>query len=154
MQSIDAEGREIGPATVRALNKTAQWLKSEGIKRVSKERKIPRKVIRNKLIVCKASRKRLRSIVKLTSEWVKVAKLGSIKQTKIGAKVGNTIYEGTFKALMRSGQGVFRRRYVTSLPVDEIEVNTHACKIIKELAESKVEKVFEEYFHQQMEQMK
>ncbi|WP_395463434.1 hypothetical protein [Wolbachia endosymbiont of Cantharis cryptica] len=55
---------------------------------------------------------------------------------------------------MKNGHiGIFRRRYTTSLPIDEIKINTHARETMKELAENEVEEVFEKYFQQQMEYM-
>ncbi|MDG7052494.1 MAG: phage tail protein [Wolbachia endosymbiont of Alcedoecus sp.] len=151
MQSIDAERKKTETATIRALNKTAQWLRSEGIKRVSKERKIPRKALKNKIIILKANKKRLWCRVRLISDWIGVVKLGSIKQTARGAKVGSTLYEGAFIAVMKNGHvGIFRRRCMKSLPIDEEKVKSHADEIIKELAENKVEEMFEKYFYQQM----
>jgi hypothetical protein len=50
--------------------------------------------------------------------------------------------------------GIFRRRYMASLSIDEMKVKSRADETIKELAESKVEAVFEKYFHQQMRYIK
>ncbi|MBA8757702.1 phage tail protein [Wolbachia pipientis] len=147
MQSIDAEKAKVEKATVRAL-----WVRSQTVKQVSEEKQIPKKAMRKKLSVDKANRKRLWSIVKLSSQWIGVAKLGSIKQTKIGAKAGNRMYEGAFIATMKNGHiGIFRRRYTTSLPIDEIKINTHARETMKELAENEAERVFEKYFQQQID---
>lgn len=155
IQSIDAERKKVEKATVRALNKTALWVRSQTVKQVSEEKQIPKKAMRKKLSVDKANRKRLWSIVKLSSQWIGVAKLGSIKQTKIGARAGSRMYEGAFIATMKNGHiGIFRRRYMTPLPIDEIKVNTQARKTMKELAENGVERVFEKYFHQQLEYIK
>ncbi|MGL9688733.1 MAG: hypothetical protein ACR5K6_03135 [Wolbachia sp.] len=82
MQSINAERKKTETATIRALNKTAQWLRSEGIKRVSEKRRILRKAFKNKFIIFKADKKHLWSRVRLISDLVGVAKLGSIKQTR------------------------------------------------------------------------
>jgi len=151
MQNIDAERKKTETATIRALNKTAQWLKSEGIKRASEETKIPRKAFKNKFFILKANKKRLWCRVRLISDRIGVAKLGSIKQTMRGAKVGSTLYEGAFKAVMKNGHvGIFRRRGMKSLPIDEEKIKSGACEIVKELAESKVEEIFEKYFHQQI----
>lgn len=152
MQSIDAERKKVEKATVRALNKTALWVRSQTVKQVSEEKQIPKKAMRKKLRVDKANRKRLWSIVKLSSQWIGVAKFGSIKQTKIGAKVGSRMYEGAFIATMRNGHiGIFKRRYMTPLPIDEIKVTTQARETIKELAENEAERVFKKYFQQQID---
>ncbi|KDB19887.1 phage tail protein [Wolbachia endosymbiont of Glossina morsitans morsitans] len=127
-------------ATARALNKTALWVRSETVKQVSEEKQIPKKAMRKNVSVDKANRKRLWSIIKLSSQWIGVAKLvvlGSIKQTKIRAKAG------AFIATMKNVHiGIFRRRYTTSLPIDEIKINTHARETVKELAENEAERVF------------
>ncbi|NEV49598.1 phage tail protein [Wolbachia pipientis] len=129
--------------------------RSQTVKRVSEEKQIPQKAMRKKLRVDKANRKRLWSVVKLSSRLIGVAKLGRIKQTKIGAKVGSRTYEGAFIAIMKNGHiGIFKRRYTTSLSIDEIKVNTQARKIMKELVDNEVERVFEKYFDQQMSYMK
>ncbi|WP_265026490.1 phage tail protein [Wolbachia endosymbiont (group A) of Bibio marci] len=151
IQSIDAERKKVEKATMRALNKTALWVRSQTVKQVSEEKQIPKKAMRKKLSVDKANRKRLWSVVKLSSQWIGVAKLGSIKQTKIGAKAGNRMYEGAFIAIMKNGHiGIFRRRYTTSLPIDEIKINTHARETMKELVDNEVERVFEKYFDHEL----
>ncbi|WP_265015949.1 MULTISPECIES: phage tail protein [unclassified Wolbachia] len=148
IQSIDAERKKVEKATVRALNKTALWVRSQTVKQVSEEKQIPKKAMRKKLSVDKANRKRLWSVVKLSSQWIGVAKLGSIKQTKIGARAGSRMYEGAFIATMKNGHiGIFRRRYI---PIDEIKVNTQARKTMKELAENEAERVFEKYFDHEL----
>lgn len=155
IESMDAERKKVEKATVRALNKTALWVRSQTVKQVGKEKQTPKKAMRKKLKVDKANRKRLWSVVKLSSQWIGVAKLGSIKQIKMGAKVGSRMYEGAFIATMKNGHiGIFRRRYTTSLPIDEIKINTHARETMKELAENEAERVFEKYFHQQLEYIK
>ncbi len=148
IQSMDAERKKVEKATVRVLNKTALWVRSQTVKQA---KQIPKKAMRKKLSVDKANRKRLWSIVKLSSQWIGVAKLGSIKQTKIGAKVGSRTYEGAFIATMKNGHiGIFKRRYMTPLPIDEIKVNTQARKIMKELVDNEVERVFEKYFDHEL----
>ncbi len=73
----------------------------------------------------------------------------------IGAKVGSRTYEGAFIATMKNGHiGIFKRRYTTSLPIDEIKINTQARETMKELVDNEVERVFEKYFDQQMSYMK
>ncbi|WP_265024623.1 phage tail protein [Wolbachia endosymbiont (group A) of Eupithecia tripunctaria] len=67
IQSIDAERKKVEKATVRALNKTALWVRSQTVKQVSEEKQIPKKAMRKKLSVDKANRKRLWSIIKLRS---------------------------------------------------------------------------------------
>ncbi|MGL9732125.1 MAG: phage tail protein [Wolbachia sp.] len=114
-----------------------------------------KKGIKNKFIILKANKKRLWSRVRLILDLVWVAKLGSIKQTKRGAKVGSTLYEGAFIAVMKNGHvGIFRRRCMKSVPIDEEKVKSHADEIIKALAENKVEEMFEKYFYQQMSYIK
>lgn len=101
--------------------------------------------MRKKLSVDKANRKHLWSIVKLSLQWIGVAKLGNIKQTKIGARVGSRMYEGAFIATMKNSHiGIFKRRYI---PIDEIKINMQAQKIMKELVDNEVERVFEKYFY-------
>ncbi len=56
---------------------------------------------------------------------------------------------------MKNGHiGIFKRRYTTSLPIDEIKINTQARETMKELVDIEVERVFEKYFDQQMSYMK
>ncbi|WP_233640966.1 hypothetical protein [Wolbachia endosymbiont of Drosophila innubila] len=43
IQSIDAERKKVEKATVRALNKTALWVRSQTVKQVSEENKYQKK---------------------------------------------------------------------------------------------------------------
>lgn len=55
---------------------------------------------------------------------------------------------------MKSGHtGIFRRRYGSSLPIDEVvlPLEPEASKIIKELVDYEIEKVFEKYFRREMD---
>lgn len=151
-QSIEAEMKKVESAAMKALNKTARWLRSETIKRVSEEKKMPKRVFKNKFIIHKATRKLLESKVRLKSSLIGVAKLGSIEQTVIGARVGKCIYKGAFIAVMRNGHvGIFRRRGMKSTPIDEEKVDSHADEVLKGLAENEGGEVFEKYFYQEMD---
>ena len=154
IQSVDAKKEKVELATMRALNKTALWVRSQAIKQVSKEKQVPRKLIKTRVGVYKASRKRLRSVVAVDTFVVKAGKLGTMKQTKIGAKAGKHMFKGAFIATMKGGhKGIFTRIGKKSLPIEEEEFDLCDGEIVKRIADNEAERAFEKYFHQQIKYM-
>ncbi|WCR54403.1 MAG: hypothetical protein PG981_001425 [Wolbachia endosymbiont of Ctenocephalides orientis wCori] len=155
--SIDKVAKDINTkvefAAMKALNKTALWLKVQASSEISKEKQIKLSLIRKRLQIIKASRSSMNALVKASLYWVKVGKLGTMKQALIGATAGRRMLQGVFIATIKSGYtGIFRRRYGSSLPIDEVTLplEPEASKIIKELIDYEVEKVFEKIFHREL----
>ncbi len=54
IESVNAKRRKVELATVKALNKTALWLKAQAAKEISEEKKIKLSLIRKRLRIFKA----------------------------------------------------------------------------------------------------
>lgn len=154
VKDINASKTKVESAAMKALNKTALWLKVQASSEISKEKQIKLSAIRKRLRIIKASKSSMNTLVKASLYGIKAGKLGTMKQTLMGASVGRRMFQGAFIATMKSGHtGIFRRRYGSSLPIDEIilPIEPEASKIIKELVTQEVEKVFEKYFRRELD---
>jgi hypothetical protein len=124
IQNIDANKANVELAAVRALNKTALWVKAQAIREISKEKQIQQKLIRKRLKVIKASKSSIRALVTVGLYRTRAARLGTMRQTKIGAKAGKHMFKGAFIATMPTGhKGIFRRKGSTALPIEEVSVD-------------------------------
>ncbi len=154
IQSVNAKKSVVELATMRALNKTAVWVRSQAIKQVSKEKQVPQKLIKTRVGVYKASRRVLKSVISVSSFFVKAGKLGKMKQRKIGAQAGKHMFKGAFVATMKGGhKGIFTRMGRKSLPIEEEEFDLCDWEVVEKIAKSEAERVFEKYFHQQIRYM-
>ena len=63
IHNIDANKAKIELAAVRALNKTALWLKSQAVREISEEKQIRLKVIRKRLRIIKARKSALKVLI-------------------------------------------------------------------------------------------
>ncbi len=120
IQTIDAKKDKVELAVVRALNKTALWVKAQASREISTEKQIKLKLIRNRLQVIKANRNSLKALVRASLYGIKAAKLGSMRQTKTGATVGKYMFHSAFVATMPRGYtSVFKRKGKTALPIQD-----------------------------------
>jgi hypothetical protein len=87
IQNVDATKAKVELATIRALNKTALWIKSQAIREISKEKQIQQKLIRKRLKVIKASKSSIRALVTVGLYRIRAARLGTMKQANICLKV-------------------------------------------------------------------
>ncbi|WP_253302203.1 MULTISPECIES: phage tail protein [unclassified Wolbachia] len=153
MQSIDAERKKVEKATMRALNKTALWLKTQAAKEISEEKKIKLTIMRKRLRIFKARTSRLEVLIRANLYDIKASSMGKMRQTKRGTKIGKHEFIGAFMATMpRGNSGVFRREGRTALPIQEVKLalEPEASKIIKELVNYETEGIFEKYFEREL----
>ncbi|WP_341808891.1 phage tail protein [Wolbachia endosymbiont (group E) of Neria commutata] len=153
VSSIDSQESKVRLAAVRALNKTALWLKSQAAKEISKEKQIKLTVMRKRLRIIKARASTLEVIIKANLYDVKAHLLGNIKQTSTGSKAGKHMFTNAFIATMPKGhRGIFKRKGKTALPIQEVKLplEPEASKIIKELVIHEVEAVFEKFFQREL----
>ncbi|WP_264328461.1 phage tail protein [Wolbachia endosymbiont (group A) of Andrena hattorfiana] len=154
MQSIDAERKKVEKATMRALNKTANWLKSKAAKEISEEKKTKLTIMRKRLRIFKARTSRLEVLIRANLYDMRASFIGSMRQTKRGTKIGKHEFIGAFTATMpRGNSGVFRREGRKALPIQEVklELEPEASKIIKELVNYETEGIFEKCFERELE---
>lgn len=154
VNNIDSQEPKVRLAAVRALNKTALWLKTQAAKEISKERQIKLTVMRKRLRIVKARASTLEVIIKANLYDVKANLLGSMRQTKVGTKAGKHQFIGAFIATMPEGhRGVFKRKGRASLPIQEVKLplEPEASKIIEELVIHEVEEVFEKFLRRELD---
>ncbi len=153
IKDINATEQQIRLAAVRALNKTALWLKSQAAKEISKEKQIKLTVMRKRLRIIKARTSMLEVLIKANLYAVKASSTGKMRQTRTGIKVGKHQFIGAFIATMPDGhRGVFKREGKAALPIKEIKLplEPEALKIISELVNYEVEKVFEKFLQREL----
>lgn len=143
-------------ASLRALNKTALWLRTQSVKQISSNRKLPQKLIRDRLRVLKASRNDLKALVIANVSGIKTTKVGVPKQTARGAKVRNYEFPGAFVATMPGGStGIFKRKGKTRLPIRElyISLEPESSKIIESFLDNRIRQRFEEIFRHELKHL-
>ncbi|UPA54540.1 phage tail protein [Wolbachia pipientis] len=141
IHNIDANKAKIELATVRALNKTALWLKSQAVREISEEKQIRLKVIRKRLRIIKARKSTLKVLIRA---YLYDVRMRNIKQAKI-----RTAFNDAFMATMPRGyRGIFKRVGRTALPIQEVKLplEPEASRIIENLVNYEVERIFEKYF--------
>lgn len=147
----DIRGKEaqIKLVVAKALNKTAIWLKGQAAKEISEEKKIKLTVMRKRLRIFKAKAGRLEVLIRANLYDVRASSIGSMRETKRGTKTGNHEFIGAFTATMPRGyKGAFKREGRAALPIKEVKLplEPEASRIIGNLVNYEVEKVFEKYF--------
>ncbi|MCJ7454636.1 MAG: phage tail protein [Wolbachia endosymbiont of Homalodisca vitripennis] len=149
IHNIDANKAKIELAAVRALNKTALWLKSQAAKEISEEKRIKLSVIRKRLRIFKAKTSRLDVLIRANLYDIRASTIGKIQKTRRGSKVGKHEFIGGFAAVMPKGNsGMFKREGRAALPIKEVKLplEPEASKVIRDLVNYEVEKVFEKFF--------
>ncbi|BAA89647.1 hypothetical protein [Wolbachia phage WO] len=103
IESINAKRGKIELAMVKALNKTALWLKAQAAKEISEEKKIKLSLIRKRLRIFKAKTSRLEVLIRANLYDIRASTIGKIQKTRRGSKVGKHEFIGGFAAVMPKG---------------------------------------------------
>ncbi|WP_395460370.1 phage tail protein [Wolbachia endosymbiont (group B) of Myelois circumvoluta] len=149
IESVNAKRKKIELAIVRALNRTALWLKSQAAKEISEEKKIKLTVMRKRLRILKARTSSLEVLVRANLYDIRASSIGIMRETRRGAKIGKHEFIGAFTATMPRGyKGAFKREGKTALPIKEVKLplEPEASRIIENLVNYEVEKVFRKFF--------
>ncbi|CAQ54356.1 putative minor tail protein z [Wolbachia endosymbiont of Culex quinquefasciatus JHB] len=150
IESANAKRKKIELAIVRALNRTALWLKSKAAKKISEEKK---SLIRKRLRIFKAKTSRLEVLIRANLYDIRASTIGKIQKTRRGSKVGKHEFIGGFAAVMPKGNsGMFKREGRAALPIKEVKLplEPEASRIIENFVNYEVEKVFEKFFHREL----
>lgn len=140
-------------AAVRALNKTAFWLRTHAGSDIAKEVRLPKKLVMERLKVLKANRTKLQAVVTAKLFGIKPDKIGNMRQNKTGSKVGSYDFPGAFIATMPSGHtSIYKRKRQARLPIQEVSISLQpmASDIIENYLDRKVMHRFEEVFRQEL----
>lgn len=153
IQSIDAERKKVEKATVSALNKTANRLKLQAAREISEEKQIKLSLMRKRLRIIKAKTNSLEVLIRANLYDMRASSIGIMRETKRGTKTGNHEFIGAFTATMPRGyKGAFKREGRAALPIKEVKLSLEpeASRIIGNLVNYEVEKVFEKFFHREL----
>ncbi|CAQ55407.1 putative minor tail protein z [Wolbachia endosymbiont of Culex quinquefasciatus JHB] len=146
IENVNAKRKKIELAIVRALNRTALWLKLKTAKEISEEKK---SLIRKRLRIFKAKTSRLEVLIRANLYDIRASTIGKIQKTRRGSKVGKHEFIGGFAAVMPKGNsGIFKREGRTALPIKEVKLplEPEASRIIGNLVNYEVEEVFTKFF--------
>lgn len=153
ISNIDGKEQKVKLAAIKALNRTALWLKAKAAKEISEEKKIKLSLIRKRLRIFKAKTSRLEVLIRANLYDIRASTIGKIQKTRRGSKVGKHEFIGGFAAVMPKGNsGMFKREGRAALPIKEVKLSLkpEASRIIGNLINYEVEKVFEKFFHREL----
>ncbi|MDU8921105.1 MULTISPECIES: phage tail protein [unclassified Wolbachia] len=153
ISNIDGKEQKVKLAAIKALNKTALWLKAKAAKEISEEKKIKLTVMRKRLRIFKARTSRLEVLIRANLYDIKASSMGKMRQTKRGTKIGKNEFIGAFMATMPRGyKGAFKREGRAALPIKEVKLplEPEASKVIRDLVNYEVEEVFKKFFEREL----
>ncbi|WP_410543234.1 phage tail protein [Wolbachia endosymbiont of Nomada panzeri] len=153
ISNIERKEQKIKLATIKALNKTALWLKAQAAKEISEEKKIKLSLIRKRLRIFKAKTSRLEVLIRANLYDIRAWTIGKIQKTRRGSKVGKHEFIGGFAAVMPKGNsGMFKREGRAALPIKEVKLplELEDSRIIGNLVNYEVEEVFEKFFEREL----
>lgn len=146
LTDIRATEKQVTLAAMRALNKTARWLRTQAVREISAQQQIPQKLIRERLNILKANRRDLKAFIHTKLSSIPANKLGRLRQTPTGARAGKLMFTGAFVATMPSGKrSVFKRKGRARLPIQEIKLSIRptATAVIENILDYKTAARFE-----------
>ncbi|QTG99467.1 phage tail protein [Wolbachia endosymbiont of Rhagoletis indifferens] len=153
ISNIERKEQKIRLAAIKALNKTAIWLKSQAAKEISEEKRIKLSLIRKRLRIFKAKTSRLEVLIRANLYDIRASTIGKIQKTRRGSKVGKHEFIGGFAAVMPKGNsGMFKREGRAALPIKEVKLplEPEASKVIRDLVNYEVEEVFTKFFEREL----
>jgi hypothetical protein len=154
LEILGATEVQVRTAAMRAINKTALWVRAQSARKIGKQRQIQLKLIRQKLRIIRANRTALKAFVVANLWGIKASKLGVPKQNATGASVGKHQFPGAFVAKMsRTGHvGIFKRKTSKRLPIREqyVQLEPEASQIIRETVENEASAVFSHHFEHEL----
>jgi hypothetical protein len=155
--SINLLPEQVGQAAVFALNRTAEWMKGQVSKEVSAERRIKLKAIRDRILISRANKKKLQSLLNCNFRGIRARDLGSMRQTPAGAVAGGILFRGAFIATLRKKNkpGIYRRKGKERFPVKSVTIPIFddAVKIIERLCDDEARDVFERRFRHEINRL-
>jgi hypothetical protein len=147
---------QLNRAAILALNRTAEWLKSQTAKNVSKEKRIKLKLIRDRIKIARADKKNLQALLNCRFGGILARDLGAMKQTPVGVSVAGQVFPGAFIATLTKGNkpGMYRRKGKERFPVRSVRVPIdEAIKILEELLEGGAGAVFQKRFEHEIKRI-
>ena len=149
---LHATERQLQTAAIRALNKTARWLRTHIASGTAKPLNIPVGLVKAGLVSIRARQSQPVAgiALKKSGATIKASKLGSPQQTPRGVRTGNKHWDKAFIGTQHhSGrQAVFRRRGKARLPIRELSVAVTGTMsdVMEHLADGAAMKQFDKIF--------
>lgn len=152
---LHIEQNKIKLATVRALNKTARWLRTDISRNTAKDLNINVSLIRNNIKIQRAKRRNLEAVVGLDSRSgvINAFDLGTARQDSCGVRVGRRRFDRAFIARMNNGHtGVFRRKGKERLPINEVYlvITGKLAKQLEKMEDGKGTRQFQKVFEREL----
>ncbi|GHT93691.1 hypothetical protein FACS1894122_09300 [Alphaproteobacteria bacterium] len=153
-RSINALPDQVATAAMRALNKTAAWVKSNCSRRIAKEKLVKLKIINDRIRVVKASTANLQAKILADVVSIRARDLGNLRQTFDGVAAGKHSFEKAFVATMpKTGHAsAFKRTTKKRLPIKEmwLPIYNEATQIIEKMIDAEASAIFEKYFFHEL----
>jgi len=124
IESINALPEQVNQAIYFAINRTADWLKTNIAKEVSAEKRIKLKIVRDRIKLMKANKKETVAYLNLNASDIYVRDLGKVHQNKIGVKVGGQTFSHAFIAKLKPNlkEGIYRRTTRKRFPIKRVTI--------------------------------
>lgn len=156
VQAIEATPTQLQRAAVRALNKTARWLRSRIIKETAEQLDIKQSLIRKSLVLVRARRGSVQAKVgqRKRSGALNAIYLGQARQQASGVRVARRQFDKAFIATMPTGlTGIFRRKPNASrLPIMPVQIviTGKMAEVMEKLAELPARNQFNKIFEREL----
>ena len=153
---LHATERQLQTAAIRALNKTARWLRTHVASNTANKLNIPVGLVKAGLISIRArTNQPIAGIaLKKSSAVIKASRLGSPQQTQRGVRTGRKHWDKAFVGTQHhSGrQTVFRRRGKARLPIRELSIAVTGAMsdVMEHLADGAAMRQFNKIFEHEL----
>lgn len=151
-----ATERQLQIAVVRALNKTARWLRTQMASDTAKQLNINVSTVKRGLVLLRARPNQPMAAVALkrSGAVIKASTLGTPQLTSRGVRTGRKHWDGAFIANKpNSGrQAIFRRRGKARLPIQELHIVVTGAmsEVMEHLAQGPAMQKFEKLFEHEL----
>ena len=154
-QTLNATERQLKTALVRALNKTARWMRTRIAKDTAQALKVRVKDVNPglALLSARASQTIAGIGLKPSAGVIKAEQLGSVRQTAGGTRAGQYYWPHAFIWTTPGGQrGVFRRSSKSRLPIRAVQliVTSRMAERMQQLSQGPAIQQFDKTFAREL----
>lgn len=156
LHALEATESQLQRAAVRALNKTARWLRTRIARETAHALNIKLSLVRRTLVLVRARRGSTHASVGQAkrSGVLNAIYLGNARQQARGVRVGRRHYDRAFIATMPSGfTGMFRRKPdVPRLPIQPVQIviTGKMADVMEKLAQAPARNQFNKIFEREL----
>ena len=156
IQSLEATSSQLQRAAIRALNKTARWLRTRITKETAEAFNIKQSLVRKTLVLVRAKRGSVQATVGQAKRTgaLNAIYLGQARQQASGVRVARRHYDKAFIATMPRGfTGVFRRKPSSArLPIMPVQIviTGKMADVMERLAEQPAKQQFNKLFEREL----